>query len=85
MVGILENIWDYITTFYEWILGFFNFEFAGKNIRDELNDIFQSGISILILFLLFKTLFSKSESSKGKFLLVTIFGLIYLFVNIWIF
>lgn len=85
MAGILETIWEYITNFYQWILGFFDFELFGRNIRYELNDIIQSLLLFLTILLIFKILFSKSESSKGKFLLVTVFVLIYLFVNIWIF
>ena len=85
MTGILETIWEYITNFYSWILSFFDFELFEKNIRYELDKIIQSLVLFLMIFLIFKTLFSKSESSKGKFLLVTVFVLIYLFVNIWIF
>lgn len=85
MARILEDIWQFIVNCYERVLDLLDFDLAGKNLRYELLDLLEPLFYIGLIFLAFKVMFSKSESIKGKFILVSLFVLIYLVANIWIF
>jgi len=85
MAGILENVSDFFLNIYNWFLGFFDFDLFGKNIRLELNGIIIAAVCFLIGILIFRSVFGKSESSRGKFLIIFVFVCLYLIVQIWIF
>jgi hypothetical protein len=82
--GILETILGLFQGVYSWFIGLLPTSFFGANLQVEIDTIIQSLATMLLVFLLFRTLFGKSSSNTGKAVLVCLFVIIYLILQIWV-
>ena len=83
-MGVLESIIETVQNIYEGLIGLLPTDFFGKNLQFEIDIILHSVITMLLVFLVFKTMFGKSETATGKFVLISLFVLIYLVLQIWV-
>ena len=85
MTRFVEDIIQFCQNLFEMILGVFDFELFGKNIRLELIDTLEAIVLVAFLLFGFKVILSKTDSIIGKIILISLFVFIYLFAQIWVF
>lgn len=84
MSNIFQDILNFVNQLYAMFLGLFDFELFGKNIKEELSGVVDGLVLVLLLFLIFKTLIGRQESSLSKLGLLILFCITYLIIQIWV-